>query len=137
MSIFRDNSFLTRLSPSSVFRIKWMVIDDIKSAILSTAIFTSGLSDSFVYPDTNMDGSPPLIKTPIGVCGSDLVLLTVLFFLLPTYITLLSLSTIVLHYWIFLYLQAFAPLQILKHQRYQSAAQALFFQIGSCHPFFQ
>src|SRR5699024_16365 len=54
ISIFRDNSFLTRTSPSSVFFIKCMVIDDTKSAILSTAILTSGLSANLVYPGMDM-----------------------------------------------------------------------------------
>ena len=45
MSIFLASSFFTRMSPLSVFSIRWMVIDPISRAMVSTAVVISGLWD--------------------------------------------------------------------------------------------
>lgn len=78
MSIFFDNSFFTLMSPSSVFCIRWIVIEDIRSAILCTAIFTSGLSDSLVYPGTPKSSNAPCSLSHFISPGSALFLLNIL-----------------------------------------------------------
>ena len=52
MSIFRLSSFSMRMSPSSVFSIRWMVIIPMTSAIFRQAATTAGTRSSLVYPDT-------------------------------------------------------------------------------------
>src|SRR5690554_4374376 len=78
MSIFLDSSFLTLMSPSSVFCIRWIVIEDIRSAILCTAIFTSGLSDNLVYPGIPKSSNAPCSLSHSISPGSARFLLNIL-----------------------------------------------------------
>ena len=52
ISIMRDSSFLSRLSPSSVFSMSHIVASDMISATMPTALATSGESMSLEYPGT-------------------------------------------------------------------------------------
>ena len=53
ISSLRDRPFFIRTSPSSVFCMRWMVIEPIKSAMHPAAICISGLSANLVYPETH------------------------------------------------------------------------------------
>ena len=79
ISIARESSFTTLMSPFSVFAIRWMVMVPISSAIFLQAVMISGFWSRDVYPGTHRlaPEMPSSIKK--ATCAGVLVRISVFF----------------------------------------------------------
>lgn len=136
ISIFRESSFLILISPVAPFSIRWIVIDPISFAILSTPAEICGLCAKLVYPEhvnvSNDSGEQSHTADEFALrfsCGSARAVGR-LFFLLrfPT------------SPFLFLCVPCFQDIEYMQKQRRQSsqsAAADVFFRIAPYRRFFQ